>query len=220
MMQNRRSAKSVLIRISYLLPLLTMVLLWIHCLIPHLFFLYDGEAYETMSLFRLLSNTWTQCQAILDSGTASDAYQAILFSYWMIFAVIVSWAVLCVHLVVASVVAVTSHIAFSHEPTAKESNVAKRVLHLICPNRICFWIGNLLPILPALFPYWLSNAYRHFLFMDMKVCSIGPFEWLWIAVAIFAETVLSVSLFSVQKNMHMDLFRLYKKEPKISEGSR
>lgn len=211
-MQDSKSTKQALIRTVYLLPLLTSIILWVHVFIPHLFFLFGGTAYETMSLTKLMSNAWTQCQGILKAGADAKAYEATLFSYLMTTCVILSWAALSIHLVVSLLTAITSLRAFSNAPTSKECNVAKRVLHLICPNRVCFVICNLLPILPAVFPYILASAYQEYLFLDMKVHSIGPSEiWLMLPLVLFCE-ILFLSLIPAQRDLHMDMFRLYKKK--------
>ncbi len=211
-MKDTKGVKRIFIRLTYLLPLITSVILWVHIFIPHLFFTYQGEAYETMSLTRLMSNAWTQCRGILSGGADAEAYEATLFSYLMTAAVIVAWASLVIHAVVSLLAAITSLRAFSNAPTSKEANVAKRVLHLICPNRVCFVICNLLPIFPAILPYLLSGAYKTYLFMDMKVFSIGPSElWLMIPLVLLCE-ILFLSLLPAQRDTHLDMFRLYKKK--------
>ena len=50
--------RRALIHLFYLLPLLFGVALLIYAAVPHLWFVYDGEAYSTMDLFELQGNAW------------------------------------------------------------------------------------------------------------------------------------------------------------------
>ena len=51
-------AKRVLIHLCYFLPALSGACLLIYAAVPHLWFVYNGEAYSTMNVFQLQSNAW------------------------------------------------------------------------------------------------------------------------------------------------------------------
>ena len=62
------SARQGMIRAVYLSPAIVGTLLLIYSFIPHLFFVYGDAAYNTLSPFELMGNTWTECQALFDAA--------------------------------------------------------------------------------------------------------------------------------------------------------
>ncbi len=196
--------------ISYLLPAVTAIVLLIYFFVPHVFFIYQGEVHETISLFRLISNAWKQCRSNLDQSSISPELRS--FSHLISAAVVIGWVGLILHMIVSILTAITSLCAFSHAPTEKASNVAKRVLHLICPNRLLLLICNLLPLLPTLFPYILEHEYQSRLLMNMKLHSMGPSAfWVMLTLVLLCEVGL-LALIPAEKTLHMNMFQLYKKK--------
>lgn len=199
-------------RAVYLLPLATGLLLLALMLIPHIYFVYNGEVHETMSSVKLVNNTWEVCKNLLE-GESEDPY-AIFFSYIMTFFVILFWILVAVYSVFAVVVALCSLNAFSKSPTDRLSNRAKRWMHLLCPNRICYGLFGLLPIFPSFFPHVLAHFYYTRLGLKMKVFFFGPPDHVWaILLVLLLELGFFLSL-DLQARSHTDMFRLYKKKPK------
>lgn len=211
-MQNSKSIKKKLITLAHILPLITSVILWAQMLIPHLYFVYEGKAQKTMSPFGLMSNAWEYCQSAIKNGVDTTGFDVNIFSRRVTIFIVLIWAALILHFIVSLLLTITSVSAFSNEPTSKQANVAKRVLHLICPNRVCLVTCNLLPIVPALFPYVLENTYRSLLLIEMKAFFVGPSQlWIMIPLILLCE-ILFLSLIPAQRDLHMDMFRLYKKK--------
>ncbi|MBE6628974.1 MAG: hypothetical protein E7629_08620 [Ruminococcaceae bacterium] len=199
-------------RAVYLMPLVVGVLLLALALIPHLFFVYDGEIHETMSPIALVNNTWEVCKGLLDS--TSDNPYAVFFSYIMTFFVILFWILAAAYAVFALVVGICSLRAFSASPTDRVSNRAKRWMHLLCPNRVCYAIFGLLPIFPSFFPYILTHFYYTRLGAKMHVFFIGlPDPVYAIGLVLILELGFFLTL-HMQARSHTDMFRLYKKKPK------
>ena len=195
----------------YLLPLLAGLLLLTLMLIPHIYFVYNGELHETMSSFKLVNNTWDVCKGLLDSN--SDNPYAVFFSYIMTFFVILFWIMVALYALFAVVVALCSVRAFSKSPTDRLSNRAKRWMHLLCPNRICYGLFGLLPIFPSFFPHVLAHFYHTRLGLKMKVFFFGPPDHVWaILLVLLLELGFFLSL-ELQARSHVDMFRLYKKKP-------
>lgn len=201
------------IRLAYLMPAISFLLLLIYALIPHLYFIYQDTAFETMSLFTMISNTWRECQSALSASGGSAS--AVLFSYTMSAATVVFWIALVIHGVFSLSAAACSVYAFSQLPTDRKANRAKKLLHLICPNRVLFVMGMLLPLLYSAFPYVLRYCYREQMVMDISVYSTTRIADLALAAVL---VLLGVGLFlatlSLQSREHLDLFRLYKQKPK------
>ena len=210
---RKPTARRLLIWVTYLMPLILGVLLLALTLIPHLYFVYDGEVHETMSPLELVNNTWDTCQKLLD-GDSEDPY-SIIFSYVMSFFVILFWIFVCLYAFFAVVETVCVIRAFSALPTSRQSNRAKRWMHLLCPNRICYTLFGLLPILPSFFSYILTHFYYTRLGLKMKVFFFGPPDPVWvIGLVLIMELAFWLTL-QKQSREHLDMFRLYKKKPVV-----
>ena len=209
-MKLSSNARRAWIRVVYLLPLIVGLVCLLLAFIPHLWFNYGGEVYETMSPIKLISNTWSLCNDTL-KAEAGEA-DAIFFSYIMIVFCVLVWISVILYAIYAVMVAIFSIRAFSAPPTNRTANRSKRWLHLVCPNAVCYVLFGLLPIFPSFFPYILSHFYHTRLWMDMKVFFFGPPDPVW---AIFLVFLLELSFLltrAMQAKEHMDMFRLYKKK--------
>lgn len=202
------SARQGMIRAVYLSPAIVGTLLLIYSFIPHLFFVYGDAAYNTLSPFGLMGNTWTECQALFDAAEASVG--AVSFSLMMSAAVVLSWICAILYAVMAAVSAICSCAAFSYRPTAKEANRAKRWMQFFCMNRVIYVIGLLLPILPAAFPHILLSCYQKQLHYNMSLHFMGPSDLLLAAILCTLNAAVFLCLLRAQNEEHMDMFRLYK----------
>lgn len=203
------------IRVVYLLPLVLGLLLLLFALIPHTYFVYKDAAYENQSLFTLLGNTWDECRSMLKNEAATQyAQYAIAFSYIMLTVVILVWIFDIVYAAYAILTAVFSIRAFSVSPTDRIANRSKRWLHLLCPNRFCYVILGLLPILQGFFPSILSYCYRTRLGLDMRVYYLGIHDPIVTSVLVLLTQGAFLLTLRAQSREHMDMFRLYKKKPK------
>ena len=201
----------LLSRAVYLLPLVMGLLLLALALIPHIYFVYNGEVHETMTPLKLVNNTWEVCKGLLDSK--SDNPYAVFFSYIMTFFVILFWIFAAVYALFAVTVTVCSMWAFSVSPTDRISNRAKRWMHLLCPNRICYAIFGLLPLFPSFFPHILAHFYETRLDMKIKVFFFGPPDHVWVILLVLLFELGFFLTLEAQARSHTDMFRLYKKKP-------
>ena len=204
--------RRALIRTAYLMPAISGLILLIYGCIPHLFYLYENVAYDTLSTFSLMSNTFSECCGIL-RGTTEGSQEALLFAYAMTFFVILFWIALIAYAITAVASAVCSTYAFSHEPTAQNANRAKRWMQFFCPNRIFYVINNLLVLIPAAFPHILLYFYyNQFGYLGMSVHFFGPSDILLAAILVLLNLASFLALLPAQASEHMDMFRLYKKK--------
>lgn len=209
MNEPSHTARRFFCRLSYLLPAIVGLTLLIWACTPHLFFVNKGEAHETMSLFTLMKNTWTDCQATLD-GTTENTAAAAYFSYIMSAAVVVAWIAIVLFGINALASAVFSLSALGKEPTHPEANAAKRWMKFFCFNRVWLAITLLFPILPALVPVVLAHLYRKIFVYDITVHYFGPPAWIIAILLSVAQFVLFVATLRAQASEHLDMFRLYK----------
>ncbi len=198
-----------LIRLSYLLPLITLAVLIVHFAIPHIFFLYNGEVYETMNNFTLMGNAWSECRVMTDAATEGST-EALYFSYVMSFFVILSWAAIVLFAILAIAAAVCSCRAFAYSPTDREANRAKRWMQFFCPNRVLYVLTCLLPMIPASFAMILEACYRKFFSYEIEVLFIGPSELVTVAIGLVLCVGSFLALLPAQSRLHMDMYRLYK----------
>lgn len=209
MKQLKSSIARPLIKWAYLMPALTCLVTLLWACIPHLYFLYGGAAYETMSPFHLLGNAWEQSQRFLGEDRTVLANE-LFFAYAMIASVVIGWLAILWHALTSFSTAACALYAFSKEPTDKRSNVAKRLLQFVCPNRPCYVIFNLLPLVLAAFPYFLTYCYRENLWMDMTVCYFGPPDLLLSGILVLLSLASYLLTLKAQAREHLDMFRLYK----------
>ncbi len=196
------------IRISHLLPVFTGLILLIYACIPHLYFFYQGDAHETLSLFELMGNTWTQCQKMI--GSSTDDLGVLTFSYLLSAVIALSWIFIIWQLLTAITIAITSAYAFSKEPTQKESNIAKRWLHLVCPNRFCYVLYQLPLLLPAAFPHLLAHCYKTYLLIEVEARFLGPADIIMSSILVGLTVLSALCLIPIQRRLHLNMFRLYK----------
>ncbi len=203
-------ARRVLIRIAYWLPAISGLILLIYACVPHLFFIYNDTALDTLSVFELVGNTASQCGSITN-GTAEGSNTAIVFAYIMTFFVILFWIAVVAYTVMALTAAITSSYAFSHAPTAKETNRAKRWMQFFCPGRVVYVIDNLVLLLAAAFPHILLYFYQTQMgYTDMSLHFFGPSDLLLAAILVTLNSISFLALLPAQAEEHMDMFRLYK----------
>ncbi len=207
---SEKTSKRWLIRAAYLMPALTLLCQLIWGLIPHLYFVYQDRAHETLSLFALLSNTGRKCLDMMErTGLESGAKT---FFTWMLVYTVVAWIALVLFAVFAILSAVMSLRAFSAPPTHRTANRSKRWLHLFCPNRAAYGVLCLLPPILGFFPTVLSAASDKYLWMHMPVHYMGPSDWLLALVLSCISIGLFFGTLSLQDASRMDMFRLYKKK--------
>ena len=197
-----------LIHLCYLLPAIFGILLCIYAAVPHLWFVYNGEAYSTMNLFELQENAWDFYRQVqsgaIESNAAVKWFEELLPVVSALF-----WILPILYGLVSLVITVCSIVAFSFDPTTRASNRTKRILHLICPNRVTYLLVPLLPLFSALFPQLMLWIYR---LQGLNIRLYHFFLADWVLVLIFAvvNAVVFILLLPMQNEAHLDMFRIYK----------
>ena len=205
--------RRALIHLCYLLPALFGIALLIYALIPHLWFVYNGELYSTMNLFELQGNAWDFYEQI-KAGKIESAVAVTWFEQLLPIVSVLFWILPILYGLVASLIMVCSLVAFSFEPTTRVANRTKRILHLVCPNRISYLLFPLLPLFSSLFPQLILWLYQ---WQGMKIRLYTYFVADWILVLVFAllNAVAFIVLLPLQNESRMDMFRIYKSGAKV-----
>ncbi len=199
--------RRLLIRFTYLAPLLTAFLFLAYGFLPQMWFVEGHEAYETMSLYRLLSNTFSESQALLEGhGSVS----ARTFSHIMTAATVAFWVLLGLFLLFALSSAVASTYAFHFPPTDRRSNRAKRLFSLLCPGRMVFLLYPLLLLVASLYPQLLQLLYRNLLGHAATLYASPFFPFVPALLAVLLPAILLYVTLPWQKELHLDLFRIYR----------
>ncbi|MBO7273862.1 MAG: hypothetical protein J6V22_03305 [Clostridia bacterium] len=198
----------VLIHLCYFLPAIFGILLLIYATVPHLWFVYNGDAYSTMNLFELQDNAWDFYNQI-QSGAIESSSAVTWFEELLPIVSALFWILSVLYAILATAIAVCAMVAFSFEPTTRIANRTKRVLHLVCPNRVCYLLLPLLPLISALFPQLILLLYR---MQGLKISLYTYFVADWILVLIFAvvNALVFFLLLPMQSEEHLDMFRIYK----------
>lgn len=214
MKQLPSSVARPLIRIAYLMPAISgLVMLALAC-VPHIFFFYNGAPYDTQSPFVLMSNTWREAQAMLTAQTTGSG-GAYFFALFMSISTVLSWICIIFYGTTAIAAAICSGVAFAHAPTDRLANRAKRWMQFFCPGRVLYVISNLLLLLPASFPYLLQHCYRTQLGYHMRLYFIGVSDLLLCGILITLNLTAFLTLLSAQTREQMDMFRIVKQKKPI-----
>lgn len=201
-------AHRALIQLCYLLPAIFGILLLVYAAVPHLWFVYNGDAYSTMNLFELQNNAWEFYEQI-KTGAIESTAAVVWFEQLLPIVSALFWILPIVYALVAVMITVCSIVAFSFEPTSRLANRTKRILQLVCPNRVTYLLVPLLPLFSSLFPQLLLWLYR---WQGMNIRLYTFFLADWILVLIFAalNAVAFILLLPMQNEEHLDMFRIYK----------
>ena len=198
----------VLIHLCYFLPAIFGILLLVYAAVPHLWFVYNGEAYSTMNLFELQENAWDFYRQVQsganESNTAVKWFEELLPVVSALF-----WILPILYAALTLMITVCTIVAFSFDPTTRIVNRTKRILHLVCPNRASYLLVPLLPLFSALFPQLMLWIYQ---WQGMNIRLYNFFLADWILVLIFAviNAVVFILLLPMQSEAHLDMFRIYK----------
>ena len=197
-----------LIHVCYLLPAIFGVLLLIYAAVPHLWFVYNGDAYSTMNLFELQGNAWEFYEQI-KAGAVENNAAVTWFEELLPVVSALFWILPILYTVLVGMITVCSLVAFSFDPPTRIANRTKRILHLVCPNRVTYLLVPLLPLFSALFPQLMLWLYR---LQGMKISLYTFFVADWILVLIFAvlNALIFILLLPMQSEEHLDMFRIYK----------
>ena len=130
---------------------------------------------------------------------------------------LVCWAIslLCIILYTIFVIATTvmlSAIWFPQTHPTPLGNKLKRIYRIFVPNRGFFVFFQILPIVPAIFPYLLQWFSKNVYDPWMRVYYYGVPDWIIVFLLSAASITLFLTSLSAQKAHRMDLFRIYKIE--------
>ena len=100
-------------------------------------------------------------------------------------------------------------VAFSFDPTSRTANRTKRILQLLCPNRVTYLLLPLLPLFSSLFPQLLLWLYRY-QGMNIRLYSFFVADWILVLIFAVINAVVFILLLPMQSETHLDLFRIYK----------
>ena len=200
--------RRILIQLCYLLPALFGILLLIYAAVPHLWFVYNKEAYSTMDLFELQGNAWEFYEQI-QAGKIENTSAVVWFEQLLPVVSALFWILPILYAFMAVAITVCSLVAFSYEPTTRIANRTKRILHMVCPNRITYLLLPLLPLFSSLLPQLLLWLYQ---WQGMSIRLYTYFVADWILVLVFAllNAVAFILLLPLQSEARMDMFRIYK----------
>lgn len=200
--------RRILIQLCYLLPALFGILLLIYAAVPHLWFVYNKEAYSTMDLFELQGNAWEFYEQI-QAGKIESTSAVVWFEQLLPIVSALFWILPIVYAFVTVLVTVCSLVAFSYEPTTRIANRTKCILHLICPNRITYLLFPLLPLFSSLLPQLLLWLYQ-WQGMNIRLYTFFVADWVLVLVFALLNAVAFILLLPLQSESRMDMFRIYK----------
>ncbi len=212
-----RGVRRALCGAAYLLPLILGILLLVYAATPHLWFVYDHVAHETMSTAGLKQNALETCQPILDAPDKASLPDRN-FAYAVKVSAVAYDVSVWLYTFIMALTALCTAVAFLLPPTHRYANRAKRILRFVCPNRICWLLTHLLLILPALFPHLLVLWYSQFQGISMRV-HFDPFaDWIVALLCAVLCAALYILTLPWQAEEHLDMFRIYKPKSAVARA--
>ena len=207
--------RRALIHLCYFLPALFGIVLLIYAAVPHLWFVYDGEAHSTMDLFELQGNAWDFYKDI-KSGAVESTAVVTWFEQLLPVVSALFWILPILYGFVALLITVCSIVAFSFEPTTRIANRTKRILHLVCPNRVTYLLFPFLPLFSSLFPQLLLWLYR-LQGMSIRFYTFFLADWILVLIFAFLNAAAFILSLPLQSKAHMDMFRIYKSSAQVKK---
>ena len=141
----QKTGGSFLARLSYLLPLLSGLLLLIPAFVPHIFFYRGKSLSATISLFDLLGYLRAEASNVLHASesVSPSIYRSALFASVL---TAVSWFFILWYAIFA-ILSAAICVWASKEISSTSLNTAKRVYRIVVPNRVFYGIFCFLPLL-------------------------------------------------------------------------
>ena len=201
-------ARRALIHLCYFLPGIFGIVLLIYAAVPHLWFVYEGEAYTTMNLFELQSNSWEFYEQI-QAGEVENNTVVVWFEQLLPVVSALFWILPIVYAFVVLLITGCSIVAFSFEPTSRIANRTKRILYMVCPNRVTYLLFPLLPLFSSLFPQLLLWLYR-WQGLSIRLYTFFVADWIFVLILAVLNAAVFILLLPLQNEAHMDMFRIYK----------
>ena len=203
------------IYLAYLFPAVLCALTALLFALPRFYFSNNGETHESMGLFTLIDNTWSICQDAFEAKTIGP--DTMNFAYVMSFCVILFWIGFVWFIILALHSLLCTGVAFASDPTSTLSNRTKKLFLFAWFNHPVYVIFHLIPLLISLFPQILLSQYASKLGISVKIHYFGiPDPWI-LALATIASLALFFATLTQQQELHLDMFRLYKKRSSTAD---
>ena len=119
------------------------------------------------------------------------------------------WILPILYAILVLAITVCSIVAFSFDPTTRIANRTKRILHMVCPNRVTYLLIPLLPLFSSLFPQLMLWLYR-LQGMDIRLYNFFLADWILVLIFAVVNAVVFILLLPMQNEAHLDMFRIYK----------
>lgn len=201
----RRAMPAALVYARYILPVITAITALVLSLCYAVKVAGGGKTYE-VSTVRLYASTFTNARAFItkDATNISGEFYGLLTV-----GAIVGILIYLLAAFLAVLGAVTAIRAFRAGHESEESNRMKVVFKIAFPNRVCFFLSQLLLILPMLYPEYFSAVGKRFLLVGGKAVIFVMLNRPVIAVGVLVllNLILAAVIprFERQKKMNMFL---------------
>ncbi len=204
-----QKSKLVFIRLAYFLPALVGAVTLFLAFYPHLFFKSGETIYDSVSFFDFLENIRSTCFSAVSS--ASDATSAaVYFSYVMI----PVWVLACLLAVWYAVFQIMtlflSSVALTPRATSPLLNKLKRIYRIAVPCRGFYVFLLLIPLILSFLPYLFVALYENLLGMTAILYYDFLPDAVLLGILTFPCIALYLATLKAQKELKIDLFRLYK----------
>lgn len=220
---KKETADRIAVYAKYITPLLAALMIIAACLLPGVYYFYDGKPHEKQSVYSLAGATWETVSIRFGGGAESDADESAKESTRSFIrgaaASVVAFHVLTVlSLLLSGYLTGMSLAALRLPCRSPAANRIKTWLHLIIPNRVCHFILLFLPLLPTLFPYFLARQYEKSFGIGVTVLYRGIPPVVFVACFVLLSVILFFAAIPAERRLKMNMFRRYPPRGSAADG--
>ncbi len=198
--------------VAYLFPALSLLVQLILWSVPRLFFISEGKAMDTQSLFGFLERTLETCTATLTASNQSAETLSVARTMQILTILGIVFAVVYALFAIAS--AALWMLSSALSPDAPLSRAARRGYRFFCANSIVYAVYCFLPVLAASTPFWMLDFYKNTFWMDVSLHFYGPSELLLSCLLAVIPAILMPLTVKDQRRRACGLFYRSKKDKK------
>lgn len=206
----RRAMPAAAVYARYILPAVTALVAVVLSCCYAVKVAAGGKTYEAATV-RLYANTFTSARAFVtkEATNVSGGFYGLLTT-----GAVVGILIGLIAVFLAVLGAVTAIRAFRAGHESELGNRMKVIFKIAFPNRICYFLSQLLLIVPLLYPEYLSLVGRHFMLVGGKSVIFVMLNRPVIVVGVLMviDLILAVVISRLERQQKMNMFLIFHPE--------
>lgn len=201
----KKQTKQKLIYLRYILPPILLLLTLIVGLIPSYRYVIGAEAHQKVSLWNLLSESWTVGRQTL-FATPDATYGETAFSKINLTLIII-FALLFLVALIASVWSCYVALKYFISDDEEDAEKSRTLFITVFPNRIILTAVECLALALCLYPYIIPALYAGTLAMNVRIALVAPDCLIFAALSLIGISLLSALSAPMERRFDADVFK-------------